>query len=163
MPQYRVLRKSYIHDRLWEPGEVVEWDGPAGKWLEPIGNEKRPPRPSNITGMPGPDPGSPPPQTEGKSEFDPGGPTRQTALEEYERRRLADQEVDIPSSDPQVLARLSESEGSLQQENPDKPVVDPDDPILGPPTDTILDRPAEKATDEGPKRKSSKAEKHPEA
>jgi hypothetical protein len=162
MAQYRVLRKSYIHDRLYEPGEVVEFDGPAGKWLEPVGAEKRPPKPSNITGQPGPDPGSPPPQSHGKSEFDEGGPTRATALKEYDEKRLADQEVDIPSSEPQVLARRSEAEGALRQDNDDKPVVDPDDPILGPPTDTILDKPA---TDEGPKRKSSKApaEKPPEA
>jgi hypothetical protein len=159
MAQYRVLRKSYINDRLYEPGEVIEWDGPQGQWLEPIGAEKRPPRPSVFTGQPGPDPGSPPPQTEGKSEFDEGGPTRATAQRVYDEKRLADQEVDIPSSDPQVLARKSESEGSLRQENPDKPQVDPDDPILGPKTDTILDKPA---TDEGPKRKSSKAEKPPE-
>lgn len=172
MAQYRVLRKSYIHDRLYEPGEVIEWDGPQGKWLEPIGNEKRPPKPSIFTGQPGPDPGSPPPQTEGKSEFDEGGPTRATAQRVYDEKRLADQEVDIPSSEPQVLARKSEAEGSMRQDNPsagqarseDKPEVDPDDPILGPPTDTILDKPAEKATDEGPKRKSSKAsaEKPPE-
>lgn len=156
MAQYRVLKKSYIHDRLYEPGEVVDFDGPAGQYLEPIGNEKRPPEPSNITGKPGPDGGSPPPQPDGKSEYDKDGPTRATALEEYDRKRLADQEVDIPSTDPQVLARKAEAEGSLRQPNPNKPVVDPDDPILGPPTDTILDKPA---TDEGPKRKSSKAEK----
>lgn len=154
MAKYRVLRKSYIHDRLYEPGEVIEWDGPQGQWLEPIGNEKRPPKPSVFTGQPGPDPGSPPPQTEGKSEFDEGGPTRATAQRVYDEKRLADQEVDIPSSEPQVLARKSESEGSLRQENADKPEVDRDDPILGPPTDTILDKPA---TDEGPKRSSKKA------
>lgn len=154
MTKYRVLKKSYIHNRIYEPGEVVEWDGPQGKWLEPVGDEKRPPHPSNITGQPGPDPASPPPQSFGKSEFDEGGPTRATALREYDEKRLADQEADIPSSEPQVLARLSESEGSLKSKNEDKPVVDEDDPILGPKTDTILDKPA---TDEGPKRKSSKA------
>lgn len=160
MAQYRVLRKSYIHDRLYEPGEVIEWDGPQGKWLEPIGNEKRPPRPSVFTGQPGPDPGSPPPQSHGKSEFDEGGPTRATAQREYDEKRKADEEVDIPSSEPQVLARKSEAEGSLRQDNADKPEVDEDDPILGPPTDTILDKPA---TDEGPKRgKKAPAEKPPE-
>jgi hypothetical protein len=135
MAQYRVLKKSYIHDKIYEPGEVVEWDGPAGKWLEPIGNERRPPHPSNITGQPGPDPGSPPPQSFGKSEFDPGGPTRATALEEYDKKRLADQEVDIPSSDPQVLARKSESEGSLKatDEGPKvKPLAKPAKPVEKP-------------------------------
>jgi hypothetical protein len=161
MAQYRVLRKSYIHDRLYEPGEVVEYDGPAGKWLEPIGAETRPPKPSIFTGQPGPDPGSPPPQSHGKSEYDEGGPTRATALKEYDEKRLADQEVDIPSSEPQVLARRSEAEGALRDENADKPQVDADDPILGPKVEPIVDKPA--STDEGPKRRSSKAEKPPEA
>lgn len=118
MTQYRVLKKSYIHDRIYEPGEVVEYAGDAGTNLEPIGAEKRPPEPSRITGQPGPDPASPPPQSKGKSEFDPGGPTRATAQEEYDKRRLADQEgrtagttlVDIPATEPQVLARRAEAE-----------------------------------------------------
>lgn len=110
MAQYRVLKKSYIHDRIYEPGEVVEWGGDPGDALEPIGNERRPPEPSRITGMPGPDPAAPPPQPEGKSEFDPGGPTRSTALEEYDRKRLADQEVDLPATEPQALARKAEAD-----------------------------------------------------
>ena len=126
MAQYRVLKKSYIHDRIYEPGEVVDWDGPQGTNLEPIGNEKRPPKPSAITGMPGPDPASPPPQSHGKSEYDEGGPTRATALREYDEKRKADEEVDIPSTEPLALARRAEAEGAQKGENPNKPVVDPD-------------------------------------
>jgi len=127
MPEYRVIKKSYIHDRLYEPGEVVIFDGPAGTNLEPLGAEKRPPEPSIFTGKPGPDGGSPPPQTDGKSEFDRGGPNRQDAIEQYDKARKADQEVDIPVTEPQALARRSEEEGA--QRAADKP----------------------KATDEGPK------------
>lgn len=138
MPQYRVIKKSYIHDRLWEPGEVVEWDGPQGTNLEPIGNERRPPEPSRITGMPGPDPASPPPQSGGKSEFDEGGPTRATALREYDEKRLADQEVDLPATEPQALARKAEAEAPAEKLAEEEP----------------------RFTDEGPRRrKAEKAEK----
>lgn len=112
MAQYRVIKKSYIHDRLYEPGEIVEWDGPQGTNLEPLGDEKRPPEPSIFTGKPGPDGGSPPPQSDGKSEFDEGGPTRQTAIREFDEKRKADQEVDIPATEPQALARKAEAEGA---------------------------------------------------
>lgn len=121
MAQYRVIKKSYIHDRLYEPGEVVDWDGPQGTNLEPLGNEKRPPEPSIFTGKPGPDGGSPPPQPDGKSEFDRGGPNRQDAIEQYDKARQADQEVDIPSSDPQALARHAEAEGAQSPQS--KPVT----------------------------------------
>jgi hypothetical protein len=120
MAQYRVLKKSYIHDRIYEPGEVVEYAGEAGTALEPIGAEKRPPEPSRITGRPGPDPASPPPQSKGKSEFDPGGPTRATAQEEYDEKRLADQEVDVPATEPQALARRAEAEAEADGEPPPK-------------------------------------------
>lgn len=121
MPQYRVIKKSYIHDRLYEPGEVVDWDGPQGTNLEPLGNEKRPPEPSIFTGKPGPDGGSPPPQTDGKSEFDRGGPNRQDAIEQYDKARQADKELDIPATEPQALARHAEEEGA--QAAAEKPVT----------------------------------------
>lgn len=121
MPEYRVIKKSYIHDRLYEPGEIVTWDGPQGTNLEPLGAEKRPPENSIFTGRPGPDPGSPPPQTEGKSEFDEGGPTRQTAIREFDEKRQADKELDIPVTEPQALARHAEEEGA--QAAAEKPVT----------------------------------------
>jgi hypothetical protein len=122
MAQYRVIKKSYIHDKLYEPGEVVEWDGPQGTNLEPIGNEKRPPENSIFTGQPGPDPGAPPPQSAGKSEFDEGGPTRATALREYDEKRKADEEPDIPSTEPQVLARRAEADGKQAKDAEDPEV-----------------------------------------
>jgi hypothetical protein len=154
MAQYRVIKKSYIHDRLYEPGEVVEYDGPAGSGLEPIGNEKRAPEPSRITGMPGPDPGSPPPQSQGKSEYDEGGPNRQTAIREYDEKRLADQENDqVPSTEPQALARADEAAGKHQTDAEDPKIQARNEAITGPlPGDVPVP-----ATDEGPKRKSSKA------
>lgn len=112
MTQYRVIKKSYIHDKIYEPGEIVEWDGPQGTNLEPLGNEKRPPEPSIFTGKPGPDGGSPPPQTDGKSEFDRGGPNRQDAIEQYDAARQADKEADIPVTEPQALARHAEEESA---------------------------------------------------
>lgn len=132
MPQYRVLKKSYIHDRLFEPGEIVEWEGEPGDNLEPLGQEKRPPEPSRITGMPGPDPAAPPPQSEGKSEFDEGGPTRATALREYDEKRKADQEADVLPNEPQVLARQAEAEGAQSEPSP-IPSPSPDE-ALGPVT-----------------------------
>lgn len=123
MPQYRVIKKSYIHDRLYEPGEIVEYDGEAGTNLEPLGNEKRPPEPSIFTGQPGPDPGAPPPQLEGKSELDEGGPTWATAKRVYDERRQADKEVDIPATEPQLLARRSEAEGAQKPEAVKKQVA----------------------------------------
>jgi hypothetical protein len=143
MAQYRVIKKSYIHDKLYEPGEVVEWDGDPGTNLEPLGAEKRPPEPSIFTGRPGPDPGAPPPQTEGKSEFDRGGPTRQDAIEQYDEKRKADEEVDIPATEPQALARKAEAEG--RQAEAEEPASQP-----------------LKVTDEGPKRSRKPAEKPPE-
>jgi hypothetical protein len=99
MAQYRVIKKSYIGDKLYEPGEVVEWAGEPGTNLEPLGAEKRPPEPSIFTGKPGPDGGAPPPQSKSKSEFDEGGPTRATALKEFDEKRRADEEPDIPATD----------------------------------------------------------------
>lgn len=153
MPQYRVLKKSYIHDRLYEPGEIVDWDGPQGTNLEPIGSEKRPPEPSRITGMPGPDIASPPPQSAGKSEYDEGGPNRQTALREYDEKRLADQEPDVLPTEPQVLARRAEAEGA-QAEAPDDPDVQKRAESAAMPLDQAA-QPVEKpaTTSEGPKRK----------
>ncbi|UPY96260.1 hypothetical protein [Pectobacterium sp. 21LCBS03] len=34
--KYRVLRLSHIHNKLWEPGEEVEYDGKPGSALEPL-------------------------------------------------------------------------------------------------------------------------------
>ena len=34
--KYRVLKKCFI-DRVYEPGEIIEFDGVAGEALEPIG------------------------------------------------------------------------------------------------------------------------------
>jgi hypothetical protein len=144
MPEYRVIKKSYIHDRLYEPGEVVSWDGPAGTNLEPLGNEKRPPEPSIFSGRPGPDGGSPPPQSKGKSEFDEGGPTRQTAIREFDEARQADQEVDIPSTEPQALARKAEADGA--QKAADKPVT-AEGPKVKPLAKPAA-KPAEKPADE---------------
>jgi hypothetical protein len=142
MAQYRVIKKSYIHDRLYEPGEVVEWDGEPGTNLEPLGAEKRPPEPSIFTGKPGPDGGSPPPQSKGKSEFDEGGPTRQTAIREFDEKRQADQEVDIPATEPQALARHAEAEGA--QKAAEKPVT-----AEGPKVKPLAKpKPAEKPVDE---------------
>lgn len=36
MPQYRVLQKSYVGNRIVEEGEVVEYDGEASDNLELI-------------------------------------------------------------------------------------------------------------------------------
>jgi hypothetical protein len=143
MPEYRVIKKSYIHDRLYEPGEVVSWDGPAGTNLEPLGAEKRPPEPSIFSGKPGPDGGSPPPQSKGKSEFDEGGPTRQTAIREFDEKRQADQEVDIPSTEPQALARKAEADGA--QKAADKPKATDEGPKVKP-----LSKPAAPKPDEKP-------------
>jgi len=141
MAQYRVLRKSYIHDRLYEPGEIVEWEGEPGEYLEPLGDEKRPPEPSRITGMPGPDPAAPPPQSEGKSEFDEGGPTRATALREYDEKRQADKEADVLPNEPQILARQAEAEGA--QSEPGKAQVPTTDegPITAKPKKTAAPKP----------------------
>jgi hypothetical protein len=143
MPEYRVIKKSYIHDRLYEPGEVVSWDGPQGTNLEPLGAEKRPPEPSIFSGKPGPDGGSPPPQSKGKSEFDEGGPTRQTAIREFDEKRQADQEVDIPSTEPQALARKAEADGA--QKAADKPKATDEGPKVKP-----LSKPAAPKPDEKP-------------
>jgi hypothetical protein len=150
MAKYRVLEKSYIFDKIYEPGTVVELpdDFPAGKALEPVGDEKRPPKPSFITGQPGPDGGSPPPQREGKSEYDEGGPTRATAQRLYDEDRLADQEVSVPSYSPQDVAAATRAEGSPPPAEPPPP------PEETPP-------PGSPATDEGPRRK--RKEPTPEA
>jgi len=34
--KYRVLRLSHIHNKLWEEGEEVEYDGIPGSALEPL-------------------------------------------------------------------------------------------------------------------------------
>jgi len=34
--RYRVLEKSFINGRICEEGDIVEYDGKAGKALEPI-------------------------------------------------------------------------------------------------------------------------------
>jgi hypothetical protein len=36
MAKFRVLEKSFINNRIVEPGDVVEYDGKHGKNLEPI-------------------------------------------------------------------------------------------------------------------------------
>jgi hypothetical protein len=36
MAKYRVLEKSYINGRIYEEGEIVEYDGEASDNLEPI-------------------------------------------------------------------------------------------------------------------------------
>ncbi|WKJ88761.1 hypothetical protein QZJ86_12085 [Methylomonas montana] len=45
--KYRVLETSYIHDRLVQPGDEVDWDekvhGTAGPNLEPVNPKKKRP------------------------------------------------------------------------------------------------------------------------
>ena len=41
MPQYRVLQKSYVGNRIVEEGEVVEYDGEASDNLELIEQPKQ--------------------------------------------------------------------------------------------------------------------------
>ena len=39
MAKYRVLEKTYINNSIAEVGEIVEYDGQAGRTLELIGKE----------------------------------------------------------------------------------------------------------------------------
>lgn len=34
--QYRALSRGYVHGRVIEPDETFEWEGPQGKWMEPV-------------------------------------------------------------------------------------------------------------------------------
>jgi hypothetical protein len=40
MPKYRVIKKSWLHasagPRLYQPGEIIEYDGEPGVSLEPL-------------------------------------------------------------------------------------------------------------------------------
>lgn len=41
MPQYRVAQKSFIHNRIVEEGELIDYDGEAADNLEPIKPAKK--------------------------------------------------------------------------------------------------------------------------
>lgn len=41
MPQYRVLQKSFIGNRIVEEGEVIDYDGEASENLEPVKKGKK--------------------------------------------------------------------------------------------------------------------------
>lgn len=51
MPQYKVLQKSYINNRIVEEGEIVEYDGKPGTNLELI-KQKRGVKPDNAQQVP---------------------------------------------------------------------------------------------------------------
>jgi hypothetical protein len=36
MPQYRLTKASYLNDRYFSPGSVVEWDGPPNSAMEAV-------------------------------------------------------------------------------------------------------------------------------
>lgn len=41
MPQYRVLQKSFVNNRIVEEGEVVDYDGDPGPNLESVKKGKK--------------------------------------------------------------------------------------------------------------------------
>ena len=41
MPQYRVVQKSFINNRIVEEGEVIDYDGEASDNLEPLKPAKK--------------------------------------------------------------------------------------------------------------------------
>lgn len=41
MAQYKVLERSWINNRLVEPGEVIEYAGRAGSNLEPLDKKSK--------------------------------------------------------------------------------------------------------------------------
>ena len=44
MPQYKLLAKHFINNRLYEEGEIVEFDGKAGSAMELIEEDKPAPK-----------------------------------------------------------------------------------------------------------------------
>jgi hypothetical protein len=46
MAKARVLLKSFLNNRLVEPGEIIDYDGPYGDNVEPVkGKKGAPPEP----------------------------------------------------------------------------------------------------------------------
>lgn len=41
MAEYRALRKHWINERIVDEGEVVEYAGEPGRWLEPLDGESK--------------------------------------------------------------------------------------------------------------------------
>lgn len=41
MAKARVLQKSFLNNRLVEPGEIIDYDGPYGDNVEPVGKGKK--------------------------------------------------------------------------------------------------------------------------
>ena len=51
MPRYLVLKKCYILDRIWNPGEIITFAGPGDpETMEPIDGAPMAPRKFDIPG-----------------------------------------------------------------------------------------------------------------